>query len=207
MTKTSSFVTLAVATVDIQANEHGSHSAISHLAAIALLIADRDAAGAWTFTLTCHAVAAGHGEDALLLWGLNALPTDGVALGWQLADGIVAPLLDAATVGDPDIGRAFLDRLSRLVTAPSVDLAAHHGGAGAPALAEVAAHHGIRAASADQAEIESAWAIGNVAWLREQVGAEAITAWQLWLAESNGTAREVSAAFDAWLAVHRDLSA
>ena len=143
----------------------------------------------------------------MLLWALNALPTSGIVLGWQLADGIVAPLLDAATVGDSNIGRAFLDLLSRLVTAPSVDLAARHGGAGAPALAEVVARHGIKAASADQAEIESAWAVGNLAWLREQVGAEAIAVWQLWLAESNGTAREASAAFDAWLAAHRDLSA
>lgn len=118
MTKTCSFVTLAIANVDVDANRHGTHCAMSHLAAIAVLIAERDAECVWSFALKSRAIAAGNGEDALLLWALNALPPTGIVLGWQLVDRVVAPLLDAGTSGDPEVGRAFLDRLTRLVTAP-----------------------------------------------------------------------------------------
>ncbi len=198
MTKACSFITLAVASIRIDANQHGTHSAMSHLAAMAVLIAERDSDGTWTFSLKRHAVAAGDREDTLLLWALNALPTSGIVLGWQLADRAMAPLLDAATTGDPELGRAFLDRLTRLVTAPSIDLAVHHGGAGAPPLAEIAAGHGIAVPVVDPAAVESAWGFGERAWLRDHVEAEALAAWRLWLAESNGTAKSASAAFDAW---------
>lgn len=198
MTNTCSFITLAVASIRIAANQCGKHAAMSHLAAMAVLIAGRDSDGTWTFNLKRHAVAAGDREDSLLLWALNALPTSGIVLGWQLADRAVAPLLDAATTGDPELGRAFLDRLTRLVTAPCVDLAVHHGGVGAPPLAEIAAGHGIAAPVADPAAVESAWGFGERAWLRDHVEAEAVAVWRLWLAESNGTAGEANAAFDAW---------
>lgn len=198
MTNTCSFITLAVASIRIAANQRGKHAAMSHLAAIAVLIAERDSGGTWTFSLKRHAVAAGDREDTLLLWALNALPESGIVLGWQLVDRVMAPLLDAATTGDPELGRAFLDRLTRLVTAPSVDLAVHHGGIGAPLLAEIAAGHVIAAPVADPAAVESAWGFGDRAWLRDHVEAEALAVWRLWLAESNGTAESASAAFDTW---------
>lgn len=100
MTKTCRFVTLAVTTLDVPAAHEGSHQGLSHLAAFAMLIADRDADGNWTFSLKRHAIAAGDGEDALLVWATHALPDSGIVLGWQLADCIVAPLLDAGTIGD-----------------------------------------------------------------------------------------------------------
>lgn len=198
MTNTCSFITLAVASIRIDANQRGTHSAMSHLAAMAVLIAERDSDGTWTFSLKRHAVAAGDREDALLLWALNTLPESGIVLGWQLVDRVMAPLLDAATTGDPELGRAFLDRLARLVTAPSVDLAVHHGGVGAPLLAEIAAGHGIDLPVTDSAAVESAWGFGDRAWLRDHVESEAVAVWRLWLAESNGTAGNASAAFDAW---------
>lgn len=198
MTNTCSFITLAVASVRIDADQYGTHSAMSHLAAIAVLIAERGSDGTWTFSLKRHAVAAGDREDSLLLWALNALPASGIVLGWQLADRAMAPLLDAATTGDPELGRAFLDRLTRLVTAPSVDLAVHHGGVGAPPLSEIAAGHGIIVPVTDPAAVESAWGFGDRAWLRDHVGSEAMTLWRLWLAESNGTAGNASVAFEAW---------
>jgi len=204
MTNTCPFITLVVASVHIDANQHGTHSAMSHLAAMAVLIAERDSDGTWTFSLKRHAVAAGDREDTLLLWALNTLPESGIVLGWQLADRAMAPLLDAATTGDPELGRAFLERLTRLVTAPSVDLAVHHGGVGAPPLAEIAAGHGIDLPGTDSAAVESAWGFGDRAWLRDHVESEAVAVWRLWLAESNGTAANASAAFDAWRSGTRD---
>jgi len=198
MTDTCSFITLAVASIRIDANQRGTHSAMSHLAAMAVLIAERDSVGTWTFNLKRHAVAAGDREDSLLLWALNILPESGIVIGWQLANRAMAPLLDAASTGDPELGRAFLEQLTRLVTAPSVDLAVHHGGIGAPLLAEIAAGYGIDLPVTDSAAVESAWGFGDRAWLRDHVEAEAVAVWRLWLAESNGTAGNASAAFHAW---------
>lgn len=203
MTKPCSFITLAVASVGIDTNQHGTHAAVSHLAAIAVLVADRDGAGSWSFSLNRRGVAAGEGEDTLLLWSLNILPTTGTVIGWQLADRIVAPLLDAGTTGDPELGRAFLDRLTSLVSAPSVDLAIAHGGVSAPPLTEAAARHGIDAPPTDPAAVASAWGFGERRWLRDVVAEEAVAVWRLWLAESNGMAAEASAAFEAWASGQR----
>jgi hypothetical protein len=195
---TCCFVSLAIASIDVPASEQGALPATSHLAAIAMFIAERDRDGAWSFFREQHAIAAGESEDVLLAWATQTLPNSGVVLGWQLAEAIVPPLLDAG--GDPEIGRAFLDRLMKLVTAPSIDLAIPHGGAGAPLLAGIAGEHGISAPAATAADVESAWAFGNVQWLRDHVAARAIATWRLRLAEANGTAGAASAAFADWIA-------
>lgn len=195
---TCRFVSLAIASTDVPASTEGTRPATSHLAAIAMFIAERDRDGAWRFSREQHAIAAGESEDVLLAWAMQTLPDSGVVLGWQLAEAIVPPLLDAGASGDPEIGRAFLDRLMRLVTAPSIDLAIPHGGAGAPPLAVAAGEHGISAPTATAANVESAWAFGDVQWLRDYVAARAIATWRLWLAESNGTSAAASLAFADW---------
>lgn len=196
---TCRFVSLAIASIEVPASTEGTLPATSHLAAIAMFIAERDRNGAWSFSHEQQAIAAGESEDVLLAWATHTLPDSGVMLGWQLVEAIVPPLLDAGTSGDPEIGRAFLDRLMKVVTAPSIDLAIRHGGAGAPPLAVIAGEHGISAPAATAADIESAWAFGNVQWLRDHVAARAIAIWRLWLAESNGTAAAASVAFADWL--------
>lgn len=199
MNITSRFVSIAVSYVDAPASTQGTLPATTHLAGIGLLIAQRGADGSFRFRLDSHALAAGDSEDGLLAWGCGAMPATGIVIGWQLADRIVPPLLDAGLSGDPEIGRAFIDRLSRLVTAPSIDLAVPHGGAGAPPLAEIAGRRGIPANAMTIAEIETAWAFGNRKLLSVDVEARAITTWRLWLAEGNGTAAAVSEAFERWL--------
>jgi len=192
------FISLAVASVALPPGREGTLPAATQLAAIAMLIAERDTSGAWDFTLEHRAVAAGDGEDRLLAWAVTVMPEDGIVLGWQLAERIVPPLLEAATAGDPEIGRAFLQRLTRLVTAPSVDLAARHGGVGAPPLEAIAATQDIELQPVSAAEIQTAWSFGDRRLLRRHVAAEAAAVWRLWLAEANGAAPDASAAFDAW---------
>lgn len=199
MKQTPSFTTIAVAHITFPHGRPASLSEISHLAAIGLLIADRDADGEWHFSLKSHAAVAGDGEDKLLAWATHALPPSGILVGWQLAERILPPLLDASGAGDPDVGRAFLDRLLQAVTALSVDLAIPHGGACAPSLANVVARHGIPVSDQTPVDIESAWAFGNRALLIREVEAEAIAAWRLWLAEGNGIAAPVATAFERWL--------
>ncbi|CAM3288969.1 hypothetical protein SPAN111604_14855 [Sphingomonas antarctica] len=199
MTKTC-FVTLAVTTIDVPAARDSAHPAAKIVAAIAMLVAKRDDAGDWSFTLERRAIGAGTGEDALMAWATPLMPEAGTVIGWQLADRVVAPLIDAATIGDAEIGRDFLDRLMVLVTSPSIDLAIGHGGAGAPDLAIVCADRHIALYSQSAGHIASAWSFGELRPLTNQVSCEAIAVWQLWLAESNGHASAASDAFADWLA-------
>lgn len=199
MNSISRFITLAVIHVETPASVQGSLPAMSHLAAIGMLIADRGTDGQWRFSLVSHAAQAGEGEDALLSWATRMMPPSGIVIGWQLAERIVPPLLDAGASGDPDIDRAFLDRFMQLVTAPSVDLAIPHGGAGAPSLAEVAARNGIELPDLTAGHIEAAWAFGNRVLLEAQVEAMAVATWRLWLTEANGSGEFAAAAFEQWL--------
>lgn len=198
MTTTCRFVSIAVAAVAIPAAADSKLLGETHLAAIGLLVAERDG-DQWRFSLRHQAIGAGESEKLLLAWAARVLPDSGTLLGWQLADDIAQPLLAAGGEGNPEIARGFFHQLMKLVTAPTVDLAVHHGGAGALPLADVAGKHGIATSPITGAEIESAWAFGERQRLRDHVAAQAIATWRLWLAESNGTAAAASAAFEAWL--------
>ena len=166
------FVALSIATVTSPAASNGSLSSMSHLAGIGLLIAERDSDHCWHFDLeSC----------------------------WRRADSVLPPLLDAAGEGDAEIGLAFLDRLAKLVTGLSVDLAVPHGGAGAPAFNDIAAIRGIAVGTMTAAAIESVWSFGETVGVREHVEADALALWQLWLLEGNGRAAAASEAFAAWL--------
>lgn len=196
--QTCRFVTLAVTTLDTPPAATGSLPAMSHLAAIGLLIAERNLDDQWRFALRRHAIGAGEGEDLLLAWATRTMPATGITLGWQLADAVVAPLLEASNEADPDIARAFLDNLTTLVTTPSIDLAIAHGGAAAPPLAGVAAAQSIDLVPMTTAEIESAWSFGDTDRLRADVAAHAIAACRLWLSKANGAGTDARAAFEAW---------
>ena len=193
------FVTLAVASVPIPADRTGKLSAGTHLVAVAMLIAERSRDGDWRFSIRSAAIGAGNSEDVLLRWATVALPGRAIVIGCQLADEIIAPLLDASASGDPETGRAFLDRLTGLTTALSVDLAISHGGVAATSFDEVASRHGIATGGDAHTDVESAWAFGNTDWLREHIETQAIACWQLWLAEANGLAESARDAFEQWL--------
>lgn len=193
------FVSLAITTVETPAATSGTTPPMTHVAAIGMLIAERDAEARWQFSLRRHAIVAEESEALPLAWAARAMPATGIVIGWQLADAIVMPLLEAGRDTEPNIARAFLDRLTTLVTTPSVDLAAMHGGASARAFADVAARHDIIIAPLSAAEIGSAWAFGNVDALRADVAQRAIATWRLWLAESNGTGAAALTAFETWV--------
>jgi hypothetical protein len=195
----SRFVLIAITTVDTPASAQGTLPAMTHVVAIGMLIAERDAEDRWDFTLKHHAIGAGDSEDLLLAWAARVMPDTAIVIGWQLADAIVMPLLEAGKDAEPGIARGFLDRLTKLVTMPSVDLAISHGGAGAPAFVDVAAAHGINVAPLSDTEAESAWAFGDVDALRSDVAQRTIAAWRLWLAEANGAGTEALAAFETWV--------
>lgn len=193
------YITLAVATVDTPPSTGGTVPPMSHLAAIAMLIAERGADDGWRFELKRHAIEAGDGEDLLLAWATHALPRHGVLLGWQLAERIMPVLIDASSTGDPGIARTFLDRLLKLVTLPSIELAVPHGGAGAAPFDDVAARCGIHICPLSADARESAWAFGDTGRLQRHVEAEAVALWQLCLADSAEMQTPTRAATAAWL--------
>ena len=194
------FVTLSLTSVIVPASKFGHYGETQQLVGIAMLIADRDSNDRWHFEIKSSAIPAGTSEETLLLWLTHAMPEAGTVIGWQLGDDIVDPMLDAASDCDPEVGSAFLNRLMKLVTGASIDLAINHGGANAPLLQQIAAQQGISITPLSPAQIESAWATGDVGALRDDVTAQVIAVWKLWLKESNGTAASVSDAFSDWLA-------
>jgi hypothetical protein len=199
MTDTSRFISFAVAAVDIP--DQGDRALIgsSNLVALAMLIAERDADHRWRFALEHRAIAAGENENLLLSWASQAMPESGIVLGWQLRDQIVQPLLEVSSDSDPEMARGFLGKLRKLLTAPSIDLAVHHGGVGAKPFADVVGTHGVATSPMNTGDIESAWAFGERQRLRDHVATQAIATWRLWLAELNGGGEAAKAAFAAWL--------
>lgn len=195
-----SFITLALTSVTIPASKTGHYRETQQVVGIAMLIAERNADDTWCFELKWNVTPPGTKEEPLLLWLTRALPDSGILIGWQLGDQIVDPLLDAALDSDPDIARAFLDRLTKLATGASVDLAIAHGGENASSLREVAVQHGIDLTPLSKVQIESAWACSDLDALRDDVRARMVAAWQLWLAQSNGAADAVNRSFGAWFA-------
>lgn len=197
--QTCRFVTLAVTAVNIPVTLNSKFPATSHLAAIAMLIAEREADGTWRFTVERKACRAGDGEDGLLDWLARTMPTDAMMLGWQLAKAVIPPLIDAGSSGDPDVGCTFIESLVMLLAAPSIDVAVPYGGATAMPLAMVAASYGIPVLSMKTDAIESAWAFGDVASLEAQAESHALAVWRLWLTETDGEANAAASAFFAWL--------
>jgi len=195
------FVTLALTSVTIPASTTGHYGETQQVVGVAMLIAEREAAAEpWAFELKWNVIPAGASEEVLLLWLTEALPEEGTLIGWQLGDDIVDPLLDAASDNDPEIAGGFLDRLMKLATGASVDLSVAHGGHNALSLQDVARKYAIRIEPLSSAEIESAWAVGDLNVLRDDVRARMIAAWQLWLAQSNGAADALNRSFTDWFA-------
>ena len=193
------FAALSITTVTSPVATSGDLPAMSHLTGIGLFVAERDETSHWSFDLASHAIGAGDGEDALLGWATKAFPGEATLLGWQLAGAVLPPLLDAASSGDAEIGREFLERLAMLVIGVSVDLAVPHGGAGAPPLSTVAAVRGIAAGRLTATALENIWSFGETKGVREHVEADALALWQLWLVEGNGRAAAAGEAFAAWM--------
>ena len=200
MKTNSRFITLALTSVTIPASTTGHFGETQQIVGAAMLIAERPTdADHWAFQLKWNIIPAGSSEEVLLLWLTHALPENGTLIGWQLGDDVIDPLLDAASENNPEMARRFLNRLMKLATDASVDLAIAHGGENAPSLHDACRKHEIVINAVPATQIESAWALGDLDVLRDDVRARLVAAWQLWLAQSNGAADAVNRSFTAWL--------
>lgn len=197
--KTVSFITLAVAAIPTSSFFVRPDGFDHFLAAISILVTHRDENDRWHFRIERNAIGSGQREDILLTWADAVLPEAGIVLGWQLADEIISPLLSATKDADPEVAQAFLNKLTKLLTAASVDLALEHGGEGAPSFSEVLKPHRIPLPALPRDQIETAWTLGQTTRLKAHVEAQAVASWRLWLAEAGPAADDIRAAFNAWL--------
>jgi hypothetical protein len=201
MSNTARFVTLTTAVVDTPATATGS-PALSRLLGLAMLIAEREENGSWSFTLHADVVEAGESASRLLEWAADRMPHPAVVIGWQLAEGVVAPLLDAAQHAEHVVGQYLIARLSRLLTGLSIDLAIVHGGASAPTFSIIAERARLEMMAMDDDALFTCWAFGTLDPVRDYLAAEAIALWRYWLREAGDDAAGADAATAAWSAAH-----
>jgi hypothetical protein len=191
---TARYVTLALATVETPAT--ATMPLFTHIIGIAMLVAERDQKGVWSFII--HAGVVVESEEKLLEWAADLMPHPAIAIGWQVGGHMVPVLLDAIQQAEPKVAHYVASRLARLFSAPSIDPAIDHGGAGAPPFAEVAAKVGLPVPAMDDEQRFNAWVFSWLEPVRDQVTAEAIALWQLWLHQS-GEHPDAAIATTDWL--------
>lgn len=198
MSNTARFVTLTTAVVTTPAT--ASTAALTHLAGLAMLVAERDERPRWTFTVHANVAEAGDGEARLLQWTADRLPPRATLIGWQLADRVLPPLLDAAAHAPPVIALHFTSRFARLASGVSIDVAIEHGGAGAPLFSTVAAAGGIAVAELGEESLFTSWAFGTLDGVSAALADEAVALWRFWVASAGGAAAGAATATAQWLA-------
>ena len=191
---TARYVTLALSTVETPAT--ATTPVFTHIIGVAMFVAERDQQGDWSFML--HVGVADESEAQLLEWAADLMPYPAIAIGWQVGDHLVPVLIDAIQQAEPTVAHYVASRLARLFSAPSIDLAIDHGGAGAPPFAEIAAKVGLAVPVMDEEQRFNAWAFSSLDPLRDQLTAEAIALWRLWLHQS-GEHPDAAIATADWL--------
>jgi hypothetical protein len=194
-----SYVAVTTATVPMLASLNGTHAAGEHLIGIAIFIAERDDKGRWRFARRAHAIRAGEAEGTLLEWAVARLPGEAMLIGWNVDHCLVPALLDAAATAPPAVGHRFLERLHLLLTGGVVDMALQHGGAGAPAFAEVAKDMAIYAPAWNIDAMTGDWAVGATDRLRRDLADEALAIWRTFVRAASVSGLEAEAATDAWV--------
>ncbi|HEY0270047.1 MAG TPA: hypothetical protein VGC10_03555 [Sphingomonas sp.] len=177
---TAHYVTLALSTVETPATT--TMPVFTHIIGVAMLVAERDQQGEWSFTL--HAGVADESEEKLLEWAADLMPHPAIAIGWQVGDHMVPVLIDAIRQAEPEVAHHVASRLARLFSAPSIDPAIDHGGAGASPFAEIAAKIGLTVPTMDEEQRFNAWAFSWLDPVRDQITQEAVALWQFWLHRS-----------------------
>lgn len=199
-------VAIATATAPLPLQDGPPEQAVTFLAGIGFLSAERTRTG-WEFDLQVGLATADLGEAPLLRWATRALPEAGHVVGWQLADTSVAAMLAAAGTAEPEVATAFLGRLSRLTSGGSSDLAVDHGGAGAASFAEHASALDLPITPLTPGELFEAWHNGATAPVREMLKGELLALMHLALLANGPVHAAARIAFGRWLADRRAGSA
>jgi hypothetical protein len=201
---TQTIVALATASYPIPSADDLGSPAARRLAGVGLLIARCDE-HRWAFDLSAEGCACESAQKPLLEWALKAFPGEGRLVGWRLAEDVVPALLSAAKDAEPELARAFLQRLHGLLTALSDDLALDRGGAAAPPLHDHLRARGLITESIEPGPVEPPWANRRAAALLDQLRSDAVALMHLWLM-TQPDAGDARVAMGRWLAERRAAS-
>lgn len=173
---------LALLPIAITVPQHPDPSTKSEafLAGVGLLDV-RQEGGAFSFDLHVSSLCAATSEQQLIEWLAPHLPEDAAMLGYKLAEEALPVLIEGAGSSDPQLALAFLNQLTRLVTARHIDIADGVGGGGAPRLDDACRASGLPAEDMSYDRLFSAWSIGRLACLDEILATNVVSLWRLWI--------------------------
>ena len=152
--------------------------------------------GRWRFTRYAHAIPAGRPGATLFRRTVDRLPCEGVLIGWNVDQGLMPALLNAAAVAAPDFAVGFLGRLHELVRGGVVDLALGHGQL---PLATIATDQAIYSPAWDNEANIDDWAAGRVDRLRRDLADEALAIWRVFIRSAGFTGVDAEVATDEWV--------
>ena len=141
----------------------------------------RQEGGALFFDLHVRSQGAATSEQQLIEWLTPHLPDVAVMLGYNLAEEALPALTEGAGSSDPQLALAFLNQLTRLVTARHIDVADGVGGGGAPRLDDACRASGLPAEDMSYDRLFSAWSTGRLACLDEILATNVISLWRFWI--------------------------
>ena len=202
MTDPVRFVTLAVTASPPAIDNLPMAAAPMEPTGIAVLVAERDTEDTWTFDLRARALTPRDPSAELLTWAATALPDSGILIGWQVAQAVTRPLLDAAGLAPPEVRDLFLHRFFALGSSGLVvDVSDQHGSGSTP-LKLVAARHGI-AFDHSMPNVGEDRRERYRSAIQVSVEQRAIATWRLWLMHHGAAAAQARAAVERWLARRR----
>ena len=136
--------------------------------------------GQFVGRLACRTLWANEGQETLLAWLADHLPTHVRTIGWGLADDIVPRLLAAADEAPSNIAADVIDALASTLSIDAVDLADESVHAMDDGLSSACANHLVPCISMSPGALLGEWAVGHVAPIAEMLLTNAIASWRLW---------------------------
>lgn len=170
--------TLAITVASVQTPPHEGD--FDQMVGIGLVELIEFEPGQFVGRLAARTLTTEEGEDTLLAWLADHLPTHVSTIGWGLADDIVPRLLAAADEAPSNIAADVIDALASTLSIDAVDLADEAVHAMDDDLATACANNLVPCISMSPGRLLGEWAVGHVAPIAEMLLTNAIASWRLW---------------------------
>ena len=176
MNTLSSTLAITVASVQTPPNEGD----FDQMVGIGLVELIEFEPGRFVARLASRTLMAEEGQDILLAWLADQLPTHVRTIGWGLADDIVPRLLAAADEAPSNIAADVIDALACTLSIDAVDLADEPVHAMDNDLATACANNLVPCITMSPGGLLGEWAVSHVAPIAEMLLTNAIASWRLW---------------------------
>ena len=170
--------TLAITVAAIQTPPH--EGGFDQMVGIGLVELIEFEPGQFVGRMAARTLSANEGQEILLAWLADHLPTHVRTIGWGLADDIVPRLLAAADEAPSNIAADVIDALASTLSIDAVDLADEPVYAMDGDLATACANNLVPCISMSPGGLLGEWAVGHVAPIAEMLLTNAIASWRLW---------------------------